>query len=976
MSVRNKVVAVLTASALSASALVGLSQISQAAVVDEPVINEFVTDEQGTDTYEFVEILIPEGFDTTELRILGVEGDSNNNQGNVVHNYDASGLDYDADGRGLLTVPQNGLQNGSLSLLLVRGNPGTNAVVDADRNGEIDADVNFEVLDAVGIHDGDNGDLAYGTELRASTFEGYTGALGGASRVPDGSDTWVPNAYNGAGLPGNTDQPRGDFEVASTPGEPNGEQPSEDPTETSTPTPTDQPTEVCQAEATPINQVQGEGTETPLKGQNVTVRGVVIGDFWNKSGGSNGFWIQSLPDDVDDNDQTSEGLFIHNPGHDAPENGTVVTVAGTAGEYYEQTQLSKTTVTECDTAELPEPVEITFPVEDDLEHLEGMRVNVAESVVLETYQFARFGEIVVGPERQYTPTAIHAPDSAEAEELYESNQANRITIDDRNSIQNVHPAMHPNGEPFTVDNIFRGGDQFNNITGVMDYRNNSWKIQRTEAAEHLAANPRDTEVPEVGGDIKVAAFNVLNYFTTFNERGARNEEEFQRQKEKLVTAIAKMDADVVGFMEIENNSDVALQNLVDGVNEYLGEKRYVAVETGKLGTDAITTAMMYKPDVVTPVGSHQVLDTSVDARFDTRRNRPALAQTFTINTEDGADNELGEFTVITNHLKSKGSECGNEADNTHLVGNCDPVRTEAAKALVDWSKDMPKPVIMGDLNAYDHENPITTLTDGGFVDLKKKYEGEYAYSYVFDGQLGYLDYALAHDSLEPFVTGAASWNINSDEVPILGYETRYNTDPAQSEIYEPNEFRSSDHDPVVFGLRLTATDEPTEEPTEDPTEEPTEEPTEVPTEDPTDGTGEPTEGTEEPTEGTEDPTEGTEEPTEGTEDPTEGTGEPTEVPTEAPTEGTEGPAEGTGEPTDATTEDSTEDTSDGAQDPSKDVDESTENQGDQVAGEDQSESDSDKGGALASTGAGVVAIMLLATGLVLAGILLTRRRAH
>lgn len=63
---------------------------------------------------------------------------------------------------------------------------------------------------------------------------------------------------------------------------------------------------------------------------------------------------------------------------------------------------------------------------------------------------------------------------------------------------------------------------------------------------------------------------------------------------------------------------------------------------------------------------------------------------------------------------------------------------------------------MGDLNAYDKEDPIDVMllgpddtadTEDDYVDLLRYYRGEYAYSYLFDGQLGYLDYALANEAL-------------------------------------------------------------------------------------------------------------------------------------------------------------------------------------------------------------------------------------
>src|SRR5699024_10654140 len=230
----------------------------------------------------------------------------------------------------------------------------------------------------------------------------------------------------------------------------------------------------------------------------------------------------------------------------AAEAGTLVAVEGAADEYYDMTQIQSDEIVECGEAPLPEPLDVTFPIDEAaLAGMESMRVNVEEAVVLETYQFGRYGETVVGPERQFQPTAIHTPESAEAQALCESNMANRIKIDDRRSDQNPDPAIHLNGEPFTVDNYFRGGDTFRDITGVLDYRFDEWKIQQTVGAEHVP-NLSRPEVPEVGGDLTVGAFNVLNYFTTMGSRGANNAEEFERQETKIVSAIIDMDADVLG----------------------------------------------------------------------------------------------------------------------------------------------------------------------------------------------------------------------------------------------------------------------------------------------------------------------------------------------------------------------------------------------------------------------------------------------
>lgn len=771
---------------------------SPAALADAPLINEFVTDTVGTDIHEYVEVLVPAGVDPATLTVISVEGDQNTRQGTVLT---ADRLtEVDTDGRALV---ERSFQNGSISFLLVSGEVSTGQQLDEVLDS-------LTVHDAVGVVDGGAGDRSWGHLLEAG-FDGRGTTVGGASRVPDAGADWVRNDADGAGLLRDGAPVAGtpeDGEARNTPGAANEFAAASGPVEPIGPGPG------CEVPATAVHEVQGSGDSSPLAGEQVTVRGVVTGVF--QTGGFDGYYLQQTDDTADADPATSEGVFVHAPGAAEVTEGQLLTVRGTVSEHYGMTQISQDEASDCGTAVLPAPTELTFPI-TDLEPLEGMRTTLEEAVVLETYEYARYGSIVVGPERQFTPSAVHAPESAEAQALWEENLTHRITVDDGRSVQNPDPALHPGGGAFTLENLFSGGDTLTDLTGVLDYRYDTWALQPTQDAGYTDTVARP-EVPEVGGDVTVAAFNVLNYFTTLGDRGAATAADFQRQKAKIVAAILELDADVVGLLEIENNDDVALQDLVDGLNEAAGEQRYAALETGVIGTDAITTAMIYQPAAVTPVGAHRVLDSSVDPRFDDTTNRPALAQTFAPVLAEGTTAQLEQFTVVTNHLKSKGSACaGDPGELNHLTGNCDQVRTDAAEALVDWTAQLPNAVIMGDLNSYDHERPIRTLVDGGFTDLKKAFEGEYAYSYVYDGMLGYLDYALADAALTPHVTGAASWHINADEVPLIGYETAYEK-PAQQAIYAPDPYRSSDHDPVLFGLDLglsTPAPEPEPETCED-----------------------------------------------------------------------------------------------------------------------------------------------------------------
>lgn len=306
------------------------------------------------------------------------------------------------------------------------------------------------------------------------------------------------------------------------------------------------------------------------------------------------------------------------------------------------------------------------------------------------------------------------------------------------------------------------------------------------------------------GDLKVASFNVLNYFTTLtgpDARGANDPEEFQRQEEKIVTALTEIDADVFGLIEIENNG-TAVAALTTALNTRLGADVYDYVETGVIGTDVITTALLYKPASVTPAGAFQLMDQSKDARWLDDFNRPGLTQSFT-------DAAGATFTVVVNHLKSKGSDCNAVGDpvDPNGQGNCNGVRTQAASALADWLATDPtgqgagRELVLGDLNSYSQEDPMQALYAAGYTDVTDPA----SYTYVFDGQLGSLDHALAGPGIVGEVTDAAVWNVNADEPSILDYDTTFKL-PAQDALYAPDAYRSSDHDPVVVGLDLIPPD--------------------------------------------------------------------------------------------------------------------------------------------------------------------------
>ena len=168
------------------------------------------------------------------------------------------------------------------------------------------------------------------------------------------------------------------------------------------------------------------------------------------------------------------------------------------------------------------------------------------------------------------------------------------------------------------------------------------------------------------------------------------------------------------------------------------------------------------------------------------------------------------MTVVVNHLKSKGSPCDSDGDpNTgDGQGNCNQTRTNAAIALADWIASDPTGsgdpdfLVIGDLNAYTNEDPLTALENAGLSNFVNFVEAtDDAYSFVFDAQAGALDHALVTPSLVPQVIHTMEWHINADEPALLDYNLEFGRDPA---LFDPDSpYRASDHDPVIIGLSLT-----------------------------------------------------------------------------------------------------------------------------------------------------------------------------
>jgi|GEM_PF-1290887 VCBS repeat len=630
------------------------------------------------------------------------------------------------------------------------------------------------------------------------------------------------------------------------------------------------------AEITLISEIQGEGESSGFVGQGVTVSAVVtyVTD--------DGFYIQEEDADSDGNALTSEAIYVYTGGGYAVSLGDLVEVSGSVTEYYGLTEITSVTGVEIISSDniLPERVTIALSPDtaQNYEAIEGMLVSVTTGTadpltVIENYNLDYYGTISISAGTQTTPTQIYDAQTQadEIAALVEANENASLLLDDGSSESNPTEISYlPGGAGDDGDGVLDSGDDFSDdgttvrlgaeivdsVEGVLTFSYDEWTVNVSDTIvfdESTNSGAREDSPEDVGGTLQVASYNVLNFFTSFGERGADNQEEFDRQSSKIVEGIIGTEAEVLALQEIENNG-TAIATLVDLLNAEGTDATYAYVDPtgtgGEIGTDAITTGIIYDSLAVTLLytdylvydessaavtyGIASALADLVNTGFnDYQRNRPSVAATF-------MDNESGEtFTVVSSHFKSKGdSDLQDVADAaeswlTSNAGSTDydtvadllaqlyadenfdqgdgqgfwnGVRLDAAEELAEWisteygedGTGVSNYLLLGDMNSYAEEDAVQYLDDeAGLVDLIDEFIGqENAYSYVYDGQQGTLDQGLADSELADNVTGVTEWHINADEPDLIGYDTDYN-DP---DFYNDGVYASSDHDPLIIGL--------------------------------------------------------------------------------------------------------------------------------------------------------------------------------
>ena len=514
-----------------------------------------------------------------------------------------------------------------------------------------------------------------------------------------------------------------------------------------------------------------------------------------------------------------------------------------------------------------------------LERYEGMLVKFdseSDMVVTRTFGFDydrfRNNMVLAHGKVNYTPNQNFVPNSDEAKAQQAENEQNRIVVESHDKAGKGELPWYPkfgldNGLG-TSDNYIRIGDKVNDLEGVVAYARSDFRffVQNVANAQTFTHVNDRTEAPVIDrGDLTVGTFNVLNYFNSpfggdcnplapnprdsvkggeCSNRGASNVAEFDQQAKKIVNAIMALNADIIGLMEIENNGfgpNSAIADLVSRLNDELPDtEQYAFVQDpaySRVGKDAIANQVIYKPAKV-KLETLRIIDMprqeAPQAGKENGKNaqRDAITPTFEVLATGH------KVTVAVNHFKSKGSTCWEDvalqdSKDVDGQGNCEDFRVSAAYHLGETlAKIDGYKLVLGDLNAYGSEDPITVLTNRdklsadyeinaardtwvgtdplhgengavitksyGYVNaVEEKHPGSYGYS--FNDAVGTLDYILVDSELAKLVVDAQEWNINAVESTLFEYKKKHT---GAFEKFD-DIYRSSDHDPGIVSISFS-----------------------------------------------------------------------------------------------------------------------------------------------------------------------------
>lgn len=537
-----------------------------------------------------------------------------------------------------------------------------------------------------------------------------------------------------------------------------------------------------------INQVQGAGTSSPLSGQTVTVRGVVVGiddevgaNFTRTFTNERGVYIQSLPGDVDGDPGTSEGVFLSqvNTPSSYPQ-GQVVEATGQVVELFGLTtvrlnEASSGQPSTVGSATVPAPVDIDVAradsqsfVREYYETLEGMRVRLLDGIA-NSGGTNKFGEAFVVPNG--VADRIIQP---------EATPPSLLAVDADGGAGNPPNPFKPPAQSTTYPRVDLF-DRITNAVGPLGFSFGNFKLYVQPdllPTYQEGPTPFPYQGPPVTAEqLRIAAWNVENFFPEggFVDLSTVTAEEFETKRDRLTDGVGRLlqRPDVLGVQEVFDLATLqSLATALGGYRAFLLEGNDDrGIDNGFLVRDGIAVAN------VRQIGKAAPGATNCGDRDGLLYDRPPLA--IDITTESGQ-----AMTVITNHFASKSSpQSCREAQGRFLADEV--ARIEAT------GRDV---VVNGDINDFETEGgPRELQTGTTLTNLWDRAPEQERYSFQFQARLQTLDHTFITDGLEDEYRGFRYAHLGTDY-----YDRNLRTDG----------HKASDHDAMVLTLVRAAVPAP------------------------------------------------------------------------------------------------------------------------------------------------------------------------
>ena len=606
-----------------------------------------------------------------------------------------------------------------------------------------------------------------------------------------------------------------------------------------------------------IHDIQGNGSASPLVGQLVSTTGVVTGTK------SNGYFIQEPTPDADPN--TSEGIFVFTSS--APPVtaaiGNMVSVTGTVVEFIPAaepnspslSEISGSPTTNVISSGNPLPTPITITAADttpnnleNLERFEGMRVHVAELIVVAptsgsiteasatVSSSGFFFGVIPGIPRPFrepgVEVTLNLPAGAPANVPRFDTNPERLEID-----SNAQP-----GAPI-LD--VTAGATVSNIVGPLDYAFTTWSIYPDAATTPTVTNQASARPvpPATSNELSVASFNMQRFYDDVNDAGGDvvlTTAAYNKRLNKASLAIRNVmrSPDVIGIVEMENlavlqavatkvNSDAVAAgqpnpnyqaHLVEGNDVGLIDVGFL-VKLSRISVVDVTQAEL--PGCMATAATCNNFINPNTGTAELLNDRPPLILRATI-AQSCSPTPL-PFTVIVNHSRSLSGIDSTDVNGTGTEGGRIRFKRRAqAEFLANLiqARQVANPgenlAVVGDFNAFpfndgyvDVEGTIAgmptpadqvtlasaDLVNPNLTNLIDTLPPSERYSFTFDGNAQALDYIMTNNNMLARLSRHMYARNNGD------FPAKYYEDGLRPE-------RLSDHDMPVAYFQLCVKNKP------------------------------------------------------------------------------------------------------------------------------------------------------------------------